>query len=112
MKIKIQKLNKSRINIITHLLVLIGMISQLIIFPSIYASEEKSHFGVQGAVAKFSREMKEAGIQITREWIEWGKIEPIKGRYNWEEMDKKVREANQSDIEILGYFVHMPSWAK
>lgn len=73
---------------------------------------KKSRFGVQGAIAKFSSEMKEAGIEIIREWIVWQEIEPEKGRYNWEPMDVKVRAANQAGIEIIGYFITMPSWAK
>jgi len=75
-------------------------------------TEKKSRFGVQGAIAKFSSEMKEAGIEITREWINWQEIEPAQGRYNWEPLDVKVRAANQAGIEILGYFINMPSWAK
>ena len=115
MEDKIQRLKKSRLSIVIALLVFMGIISQLIIFPYLYAGEAhegKSRFGVQGTIAKFSSEMKEAGVQITREWIEWEKIEPIKGQYSWEAMDKKVKAANQAGIEILGYFVQMPSWAK
>ncbi|MDP2911489.1 MAG: beta-galactosidase, partial [Candidatus Omnitrophota bacterium] len=56
--------------------------------------------------------MKEAGIEITRDWIDWQDMEPVKGQYNWLPMDKKVKAANQAGIEILGYFVHMPAWAK
>ena len=73
---------------------------------------EDSRFGVQGAIVKFPDEMKEAGIEITRDWIDWQDMEPVKGQYNWAPMDKKVKAANQAGIEILGYFVHMPSWAK
>ncbi len=73
---------------------------------------EDSHFGVQGAIVNFPDEMKEAGIEITRDWIDWKDMEPVKGQYNWAPMDKKVKAANQAGIEILGYFVHMPAWAK
>lgn len=112
MEIKIQTLNRSRRSIIAALWVLAEI---MVMFSSICqseAQEEKSRFGVQGATVKFAQEMKEAGIQITREWIEWEKIEPIKGQYHWESMDEKVRAANQAGIEILGYFVQMPFWAK
>ncbi len=73
---------------------------------------EKSHFGVQGAIVNFPNEMKEAGIEITREWIEWSIIEPIDDQYDWTHMDKRMQAANQAGIEVLGYFTHMPSWAK
>lgn len=76
------------------------------------AEETKSHFGVQAGMPHFSNEMKEAGVEIVREWINWKEIEPTEGRYNWSEMDRRVQAANQVGIEILGFFVYMPDWAK
>jgi len=73
---------------------------------------KNSHFGVQGAIVKFPDEMKEAGVEISREWIVWSKIEPEDNVYDWTEMDKKVRQANDAGIEVLGYFIDMPIWAR
>lgn len=72
----------------------------------------ESHFGVQGAIVNFPDEMKEAGIEITRDWIVWAEIEPEDNLYNWVEMDKKVQAANNAGIEVLGYFREMPIWAR
>lgn len=83
--------------------------------PAIYSSEARageSRFGVQGAIVKYPGEMRDAGVEITREWIDWQELEPVRGRYNWAPMDKKVNTANRADIAILGYFIHMPAWAK
>ncbi len=70
------------------------------------------HFGVDGGVTSFSNEIKGAGIEITREWIEWNRIEPTNNNYNWTDMDAKVRAANNAGVEILGYPVGTPNWAK
>lgn len=83
-----------------------------IIFIISICEAEESHFGVQGAISKFADGMKEAGIEITREWIEWDIIEPNNNQYNWDPMDEKVRKANEAGIEILGYFNFTPSWAQ
>lgn len=90
---------------------IVKWIFSIILIISICEAEE-SHFGVQGAISKFADEMKEAGIEITREWIEWDIIEPKNNQYNWDPMDEKVRKANEAGIEILGYFNFTPSWAQ
>jgi hypothetical protein len=77
-----------------------------------YEVYEESHFGVNLGITAFADEMEEAGIEITREWIEWNKIEPINNQYDWTEMDEKVQAANNKGIEILGYFAFMPRWAR
>lgn len=76
------------------------------------AQESKSHFGVQGGLPYFSQEMRQAGIEIVREWINWEKIESARGRYDWQEMDERVKAANELGIVVLGYFYNMPEWAK
>lgn len=70
-----------------------------------------SRFGVNGGIEKFSNELQNAGVDITREWIAWNQIEPAKGQFDWSAMDEKVRKANSARIDILGDFVGMPSWA-
>src|SRR3989344_4435750 len=70
-----------------------------------------SHFGMAGA-SIFKDELKEAGVEITREWIKWDKIEPTNDNYDWAEMDATVQAMNNAGIEILGYFIGMPVWAR
>ncbi len=114
MEDKIKRLKNSRLSKVAALLVFVGIISQLIILPSLYASEageRRNHFGI-GAGGYFPEEMKEAGIEITREWIPWDKIEPKNGTYNWTKMDTTVQAVNEAGIEVLGIFLIMPSWAK
>ena len=106
----IQRLKKSRLGKVVTLLVFFGMA----LLPSVYASEageRSNHFGI-GAGGYFPEEMKEAGIEITREWIQWDKIEPKNDNYNWAKMDATVQTANEAGIEVLGIFLMMPSWAK
>lgn len=72
-----------------------------------------THFGVQGAIIVFPNEMKEAGIEIARQWIDWNKTEPIENDvYDWAHMDEVVQSANNAGIELLGYFYGTPEWAK
>jgi hypothetical protein len=111
MEDKIQRLKKSQLGKVGALLAFVGMIISASICLS-EAQEERSHFGVQGTVEKFAREMKEAGIEITREWIVWKEIEPENNNYNWIRMDSKVKAANEAGIEILGYFISIPDWAR
>jgi len=92
-----------------HLYIGAGFTSNLLLAQERY---KNSHFGIQGAIVNFPDEMKEAGIEITREWIVWSKIEPEDDVYDWTEMDKKVRQANDAGIEVLGYFIDMPIWAR
>lgn len=73
---------------------------------------KESRFGVQGGIEKFSDEMRKAGVEITREWIVWDQIERVEDQYDWTVMDGKVKKANSAGIEILGYFINMPSWTK
>jgi hypothetical protein len=94
---------------------IIILVIAIVLTSNLLLAQERykdSRFGVQGAIVNFPDEMKEAGIEITRDWIDWQDMEPVKGQYNWAPMDKKVKAANQAGIEILGYFVHMPAWAK
>ena len=70
-----------------------------------------SHFGMGGGLPMFAAELEEAGIEITRQWIEWRRIEPEDDVYNWTEMDEIVKNANERDMEVLGYFAFMPTWA-
>lgn len=73
----------------------------------------KIHFGMGGALPGFSNEMKNAGIEIARVWIDWSRTEPKKDDlYDWAHMDEIVQEANKTGIELLGYFYGTPRWAK
>ncbi|MEK7653556.1 MAG: glycosyl hydrolase [Patescibacteria group bacterium] len=71
----------------------------------------ESNFGIGGA-PQFADEMIEAGIEITRQWIDWDKIEPANNSYDWTEMDATIRAYNDAGIEVLGYFIGMPVWAR
>lgn len=98
-----------------HVLLISGAI--LFVASGSYAQSSsrdtlKSRFGVQGGIEKFSQEMRKAGVEIVREWIVWDQIERVENQYDWLAMDEKVKKANAAGIEILGYFVNMPPWAK
>ncbi len=71
-----------------------------------------NRFGTVNGIQLFAEEEKQAGVGIDREWINWGEIEPTKDNYSWTKMDQMVKTANDTGIEILGYFVYTPDWAK
>ncbi len=72
----------------------------------------ESHFGVNGAIQRFSGEMREAGVEVSREVILWRQIEPARGQYDWSVTDDRIKKANDAGIEVLGDFGGMPLWAK
>ena len=75
--------------------------------------EAKIHFGMGGALPRFSNEMKEAGVENARVWIDWNRTEPKKDDlYDWAYLDEIVKDANKTGIELLGYFYGTPMWAK
>ena len=76
------------------------------------AAETESHFGMGGGLPKFADELRDSGSEITRVWISWDKIEPANDQYNWAEMDEIVTSANERNIEVLGFFYSMPTWAR
>lgn len=76
------------------------------------AAAPAARFGVGGGLRHFVPELKEAGVQVVREWINWNEIEPAEGRYNWSLMDERVKAANRANIQVLGYFIMTPTWAK
>jgi hypothetical protein len=75
-------------------------------------SEVESHFGICGGLPTFPNELKESGAEIIRIWINWNEIEPVNDDYNWDTMDEVVMLANNVEIEVLGYFINMPFWAR
>ena len=89
----------------------ISLTLSVIIFTitQIYA---QSHFGMGGGLPAFPNELEESGAEIVRLWINWNEIEPANDYYNWGEMDEIVLLANNAGIEVLGYFINMPFWAR
>jgi hypothetical protein len=72
----------------------------------------QSHFGICGGLPVFADEFHESGAEIVRSWIKWSDIEKQNDVYNWTEMDSIVKKANERNIEVLGYFIDMPVWAR
>ena len=72
----------------------------------------ESHFGMGGGLPMFADELKEAGVEVVRQWIKWDDIEKQNDVYDWTEMDDVVQSANDVGIEVLGYFINMPVWAR
>ncbi len=75
-------------------------------------ASRESHFGMVGGTAVFADRLQESGAEITRVWISWKDIEPANDQYDWTALDATIASANARHIEVLGYFVYMPAWAK
>ncbi|MEW6221739.1 MAG: beta-galactosidase [Candidatus Hadarchaeota archaeon] len=70
------------------------------------------HFGVVGALPSFPNELREAGVGIVRVGIDWSVTEPTNDSYNWTQLDTMVQSAENAGVELLGYFIYAPQWAK
>ncbi len=54
---------------------------------------------------------KESGVYWVRQQIAWGDFEPVRGLYQWGELDDIVNDANNAGVKLLLSVVRAPSWA-
>lgn len=55
--------------------------------------------------------MQEAGASWLVTVMDWGRIEPVKGQFNWSEFDAKVRNAQTAGFEVYVLLVNNPPWS-
>lgn len=55
--------------------------------------------------------LAEAGGSWLVTVLDWSRTEPVKGQYNWAELDAKVRNARTAGFEVFVLLVNNPSWA-
>jgi hypothetical protein len=49
----------------------------------------------RGEHATLYPELKQAGVTLMRAWPEWGRIQPGRGQWNWDECDALLRSAGE-----------------
>lgn len=64
-----------------------------------------------GDYPKFNPMLKEAGMRWLRAGSEWQSIQPKRGEWKFEWMDKMVADARANDIKIAGCFAYFAPWA-
>ena len=55
--------------------------------------------------------MQDAGASWVVTLLDWSRIEPVKGHFNWAEFDTKVRNAQTAGFEVFVLLVNNPAWA-
>jgi hypothetical protein len=55
--------------------------------------------------------MQDAGASWVVTVLDWSRIEPVKGQFNWSEFDVKVRNAQTAGFEVFVLLVNNPAWA-
>lgn len=69
--------------------------------------------GVSGAAKrnKFFDAMKYLGVRAIRQHFLWHAIQPKKGAWSWDAMDRVVAAAKVADVEIVGLLAYGAPWA-
>ncbi len=73
-----------------------------------------SPFGINAHVPtdKEYKIMADANIKWARiDFLNWGFVQPEEGDFKWELADKKIKEAKESQIQILGILSYTAPWA-
>lgn len=55
---------------------------------------------------------QDIGVKWMRDEFNWGRIERVKGEWNWESFDVSVQTATQHGISIFGLLCYWSPWAK
>lgn len=56
---------------------------------------------------------REAGAGWAREEISWANLEPrAKGKWNWDNMDRRIGQLSQAGYHIVGMLLTTPEWAR
>jgi len=56
--------------------------------------------------------VKDLGFHWVKQQIEWKLFEPVKGQYQWGEIDRLVESCNAAGIKVLLSVVKAPKWAR
>ena len=70
---------------------------------------------VSGDAAAAGRELDgiaASGVCWVRIDIDWSRIEPEPGRFEWDDTDRAVEGAVARGMEVLGLLVYTPAWAR
>ncbi len=58
----------------------------------------------------------DAAAKTTASWlrvlIDWSRIEPVKGQFNWGYVDNAMRAAAAHNLRVLGLIAYTPDWAR
>ncbi|HEX3692050.1 MAG TPA: beta-galactosidase [Solirubrobacteraceae bacterium] len=63
------------------------------------------------AVPQIANEMHTLGVDWAREDLEWSKVEPQPGVFDWSSFDQMVSAAQANGITVLPIVGYAPSWA-
>jgi hypothetical protein len=67
------------------------------------------------AIADVDRELDsvaKTGASWLRLLIDWSRIEPVKGQYDWRYVDEQVNAARAHNLNVLGVIAYTPEWAR
>ena len=62
-------------------------------------------------VGRQARLMEDAFVRMAREELEWKRVEPTRGYFDWARFDQAVEIAASHQIELLGKLVYSAPWA-
>jgi hypothetical protein len=68
----------------------------------------------RGEHATLYPELKRAGVTLMRAWPEWGRIQPGRDQWNWNECDALLQSAGSArgrQIELVGGLWYLANWA-
>jgi len=67
------------------------------------------------SIADVNREL-DAVAKTTASWlrvlIDWSRIEPVKGQYNWDQLDGTINAARARNLKVLGVIAYSAEWAR
>ena len=110
--------------VVTGILLLVGSAnsaepSHAIYLPIIQQPKTPSYFGIAQDIARLPENellpvinaMDKAKVATVRMPFHWTMIEPQKGEFDFSHYDNIVNRLIANDVEIVGIFVTVPSWA-
>ena len=56
--------------------------------------------------------VKNAGFEWVKQGVGWRDVEPTKGSYNWEPLDRIVQWCEEQELKLLLRVDHQPAWAR
>lgn len=65
----------------------------------------------RGEHATLYPELRQAGVTLMRAWPEWGRIQPERGRWTWDQCDALLQSAADNQIELVGGLWYLTNWA-
>lgn len=55
--------------------------------------------------------LHEAGVNMVRQFPEWGGLEPEEGKWNWKDSDALVESSRKNNIQLAGILAFLAPWA-